>query len=110
MAEQRHELGRRIQTARLEKRWKQKQLAAAVNVEPITVSRWETGRHMPDLDMLEMIAQATGKPVAFFVDEPPVIPDAQAARLEDLLGRVIELLEEVLAERPEGPAGVASKR
>ena len=37
------ELGDRIKNARTEKGWKQKHLAAELEVEPITVSRWERG-------------------------------------------------------------------
>lgn len=91
-AERKRELGRRIREARQEKRWKQKHLAAAVSVEPVTVSRWENGRHEPDIDMLERIAQATEKPVSFFLDDGAVSP-AVAAQAE--------VLAEVLAVREE---------
>lgn len=70
VASQRVELGKRIAQARTDKGWKQKQLAAAVHVEPTTVSRWETGRHAPDLDVLDAIAHATDKPLAYFVNAP----------------------------------------
>ena len=69
MAE-RTKLGERIRTARTERGWKQKHLAASVSVEPITVSRWERGATTPDLDALGLVAEATGKPVSFFVDQP----------------------------------------
>jgi transcriptional regulator with XRE-family HTH domain len=105
MAEQRRELGKQILAARLGKRWKQKQLAAAVSVEPDTVSRWERGQHAPDLDTLDAIARATGHPISFFVDDPPpaVNGTASEARLEGLLERVIELLEEMQAQRAAQP-------
>lgn len=70
MTERRTGLGQRIASARKAKRWRQKQLAAAVSVEPMTVSRWERGQHAPDIDMLELIAQATEKPLSYFVKEP----------------------------------------
>ena len=62
------DIGDRIRSARHEKGWKQKHLAAHVSVEPITVSRWERGATSPDLDALGLIAEATGKPLSFFVD------------------------------------------
>ena len=68
MAE-RTKLGERIRTARTERGWKQKHLAASVSVEPITVSRWERGATTPDLDALGLVAEATGKPVSYFVDQ-----------------------------------------
>lgn len=110
MADQRRELGKKILAARLGKKWKQKQLAAAVSVEPDTVSRWENGRHAPDLDTLALIAQATGKPLSFFVDEAS--PSAASPLLEDLLQRAIALLEDLLAQRPDlpEPAAAPSRR
>lgn len=69
-------LGPKIRRARKAKRWKQKHLAAAVHVEPITVSRWERGVSKPDLDTLEVVAEALDKPVSYFVT-----PDEGAAEL-----------------------------
>lgn len=91
-AARKQELGRKIREARQAKRWKQKHLAAAVHVEPVTVSRWERGQHEPDLDMLEQIAEATGQTLAFFVDASPVADDnAVLRRLDDLQEQVEEL-------------------
>jgi transcriptional regulator with XRE-family HTH domain len=113
MAQQRIELGRRIAEARKSKRWKQKELAAAVHVEPTTVSRWENGRHAPDLDVLDQIARATDKPLAFFIDSPalngesPLGADDEAlTRHQEVLGRLDaidqrlrDLATELLPER-----------
>ena len=114
MAEQRTDLGKQIAAARSAKNWKQKELAAAVHVEPVTVSRWERGQHAPDIDMLEMIAQVTGKPLSFFVDKAPVAPDATLARLEAnhaetqrRLARMEKMLREALGKR-EPPEAQAS--
>ena len=63
------ELGEKIKAARAGKGWKQKHLAAEVAVEPITVSRWERGATTPDLDVLRLVADATGRPLSFFVEE-----------------------------------------
>jgi transcriptional regulator with XRE-family HTH domain len=49
-------------------------LAAEVKVEPITVSRWERGATTPDFDALALIAEATGKPLSYFLGD-----DEQAA-------------------------------
>ena len=67
MANEKAQLGERIRSARASKGWKQKHLAAQVEVEPITVSRWERGATTPDLDVLGRVARATGKPVGYFV-------------------------------------------
>ena len=50
VANEKAQLGERIRAARADKGWKQKHLAAQVDVEPITVSRWERGATTPDLD------------------------------------------------------------
>jgi transcriptional regulator with XRE-family HTH domain len=67
MANEKAQLGERIRSARAAKGWKQKHLAAEVEVEPITVSRWERGATTPDLDVLGRVAEATGMPVGYFV-------------------------------------------
>ena len=64
-------VGEAISRARGLRGWKQKQLAAAVHVEPMTVSRWERGVNTPDLEMLERIAEALGQPLTFFVTATP---------------------------------------
>ena len=61
------EVAAKIKSARVEKGWKQKHLAAAVHVEPMTVSRWERGATTPDFDALALIAEATDKPVSYFL-------------------------------------------
>lgn len=110
MATTRSPLGIRIREARTAKGWKQKHLAAEVRVEPMTVSRWERGATQPDLDVVRLIAEATGKPVSYFVagdDEPESgslrALDRVAARLEAAAGRAetaIDRLEHLLAASP----------
>ncbi|HEU6445033.1 MAG TPA: helix-turn-helix transcriptional regulator [Gaiellaceae bacterium] len=103
-------LGDRIREARASKGWKQRELASEVEVEPITVSRWERGATTPDLDVLRLVAEATGKPLTYFVaDEEGRVAatDADGAlrkleqaaeRLNAEADRIAGLLEEVRAE------------
>jgi transcriptional regulator with XRE-family HTH domain len=103
-------LGDRIREARASKGWKQRELASEVEVEPITVSRWERGATTPDLDVLRLVAEATGKPLTYFVadeDERTAASDADSAvqkleraadRLNAEADRIAGLLEEVRAE------------
>ena len=63
------EVAAKIKSARVQKGWKQRQLAAAVRVEPMTVSRWERGATTPDFDALSLIAEATGRPLSYFLAE-----------------------------------------
>jgi transcriptional regulator with XRE-family HTH domain len=89
---QKAEVAARIKSARTAKGWKQKHLAAEVSVEPITVSRWERGATSPDFDALGLIAEATGRPLSYFLGE-----EERAAR-EPRLGEAVERLE-AAAER-----------
>jgi transcriptional regulator with XRE-family HTH domain len=92
-------VGDRIREARAAKGWKQKELAAEVEVEPITISRWERGATTPDLDVLRLVADATGKPLAYFVgggETPTPGLDARVASLEQSLARVEQKLDTLL--------------
>jgi transcriptional regulator with XRE-family HTH domain len=100
----------RIKSARAAKGWKQKHLAAQVRVEPITVSRWERGATTPDFDALGLIAEATGKPLSYFLGEgerptedPPLADaveriEAAAARIATEAERVAATLAELRSE------------
>jgi len=98
MAAKGEELGRRIKQARDERGWKQKDLAQAVHVEPMTVSRWERGVNTPDLDTLALIAKATGKPQSFFVEERKVTQtvDQRLATMAQNQQEAIDLLRELV--------------
>jgi transcriptional regulator with XRE-family HTH domain len=89
MAEKK-ELGERIRAARAAKGWKQKHLAAQVDVEPITVSRWERGATSPDIDVISLVAEATGKPLGYFLgaEEETVQPAASSPALEEAAARI----------------------
>lgn len=110
MADEKQQLGERIRAARAAKGWKQKHLAAEVEVEPITVSRWERGATKPDLGVINLVAEATGKPVSYFIGggEPPTAAAADPSALEQAAQRIeaaalqlatqADRIEEMLAE------------
>lgn len=85
-------LGARIREARLEKRWTQRRLADAAGFDSQAVSDYERERHQPSLQRLEAIAQALGKPLSFFVDEP-----AAQQELRDELREIRLLVEDLRA-------------
>ena len=60
------ELGGRIREARASE-GAVAELALEVEVEPITVSRWERGATTPDLDVLRLVADATENRLLRFV-------------------------------------------
>lgn len=90
MADEKQQLGERIRAARASKGWKQKHLAAEVDVEPITVSRWERGATKPDLEVINHLAEATGKPVSYFLgaDEPAPAAAPDSSALERAADRI----------------------
>lgn len=99
MANEKAQLGEKIRAARAAKGWKQKHLAAQVEVEPITVSRWERGATTPDLEVLNQVADATGKPVSYFVGGSAE-ESHESTGLDDAVRRI-----EAAAERLEALAG-----
>lgn len=115
MGRQKAEVAARIKSARAEKGWKQKHLAAEVRVEPITVSRWERGATTPDFDALALIAEATGKPLSYFLaDEKPAPHDLQlteaVARIEAAADRIAGEGERIAAALAELRAELARPR
>ncbi len=114
MSEEKERLGERIRAARADKGWKQKHLAAQVDVEPITVSRWERGATSPDLEVIRQVAEVTGKPLGYFVGDAddlaaatpsPTALDEAAKRIEaaalqitNEADRIASLLEELRAD------------
>ncbi len=58
-------------------------LARAAGVSERNIIRWENNQHSPRIKYVEAIAQATGKPVTFFVvpDEPSSDDDEELASM-----------------------------
>jgi transcriptional regulator with XRE-family HTH domain len=104
----------RIKSARVEQGWKQKHLAAEVRVEPITVSRWERGATTPDFDALGLIAEATGKPLRYFLADDEARAEPQmleaAARLEAAAERIATEAERIASALAELRAELARLR
>ena len=99
MASKNEDLGQRIKQAREDRGWKQKDLAQAVHVEPMTVSRWERGVNTPDLDTLALVARVTGKPNSFFVEERKVAQtiEQRLAAMKTNQDDALVLLRELVA-------------
>lgn len=100
MAMRQAAVGAAIRRAREEKGWKQRQLAAQIpgrdgSINSQTVSNWERGVHEPDIETLEVIAAALGKPISYFLAEGEATLADQSA-LETL--RLTALSQEAAAE------------
>jgi transcriptional regulator with XRE-family HTH domain len=98
MPDEKAQLGEKIRAARAEKGWKQKHLAAQVDVEPITVSRWERGATRPDLNVLHQLAEATGKPVSYFVGGEEPEASRAATNLDEAARRIEAAALHIAAE------------
>ena len=82
-------VGARLRTARRSVGLTQKQLAEALSVESITVSRWERGVTTPSLPRLRRIAEMTETTVSDLVRAP----DAATAQAVELAALREELAE-----------------
>lgn len=66
-------IARNVRAARGEER--QRDLAARLGVDPMRVSDWERGEHVPSMGNLAALAMATGRDMAWFYTDH----DASAA-------------------------------
>jgi len=75
----REQIGALVRQARTEAGLKQEALAEAVGVASLSISHYENGRQAPRVEVLERIASATGKHLAWFFggeDAAPPTPPA----------------------------------
>lgn len=63
-------IGKRLKEARLEAKLSQKQLGIAIGIDQFVASprmnQYETGKHAPDFDVVERIAEVLKLPSSFF--------------------------------------------
>lgn len=72
-------VGSNIAHFRAKRQWRQKDLAAAIGVEALTISRYETGAYKPSIDRLYQIAAALGCGVDDLIAAPrPHFEEAEA--------------------------------
>lgn len=109
------ELGERLARARIARGWTQERLAEVVGIEPVTLSRWETGDRALSISTLAAVADTIGVGLGDLLDvsrEQPVpehAPEAvEAARLLDRMdGRrrdlVLRLMRELAVTNADEP-------
>jgi transcriptional regulator with XRE-family HTH domain len=90
-------VGDRLRIARRGSGLTQKQLAALLDVEPITVSRWERGVTSPSLPRLRRIAEVTETTVSDLVRAPDTSSAhaVELAALREELAETRELVDRV---------------
>jgi transcriptional regulator with XRE-family HTH domain len=88
------------------RRWTQAQLANAIGVNPVSVSRWLSNDHCPSLDHAQLIAAAFGWDLRQGVPEYqtplPIQTQAQTtiATLRGVLTAIHQLTAEALEDMP----------
>lgn len=113
-AEYKARVGARIRKAREARDWTQTQLARELpgTVDGASVSRWETGKVMPQPDTLDALATALGVDVSYFLVEKPArpVPDLMSElrhgadgahgldEIGEKLDRILELLERLAGD------------
>lgn len=88
----------RIRQARTEARLSQVAFAERIGASVRTVIRWERGATAPTHRQLPLIAEATGKPAGFFVEDEVADP-ARSRHGDDLIEDLMLALEIVKARR-----------
>lgn len=85
-------VGGRVAQARRDRGFTQEQLAEAVGLEPVTLSRWETGHRALSLSTLASIAEVLGVSLGDLLDVTREVPapahGPEEAELLRLFGRI----------------------
>lgn len=86
-------LGEKIALFRKQKGWRQKQLAAELDVHPRHITRWETGKVQPRPDTLNKLARLMGTTVEDLRGDIilPGEDELENPELHQLLGQVHKL-------------------
>lgn len=87
-------IGARLQAARAARGLTQAQLAEAIHIEPVTLSRYETGSRGASVSVLDAAANALGVTLADLVADDRALPEVKrSATIEHAL-RVLEGLDD----------------
>ena len=86
------EVGQRVAQARKDRGWTQEQLAEAVGIEPVTLSRWETGDRALSLSTLHAISASLEVGLGDLLDVARDLPEPEHAPDEAELLRLYRQL------------------
>lgn len=84
--------GKFIASLRKEKNMTQEQFAEALGVNSRSVSRWETGRCMPDLSLIEAVSDQLGISVSEFLHGSRMNKE-EIVSVQDSISTIIEISE-----------------
>lgn len=71
-------IGEKIKKIRLERKISQEKLANRLYVSRQTISRWETGKVIPNMDNILQLSTFFDEPVSFFIGEENAGPEVEA--------------------------------
>lgn len=92
-------IGMTLKQLRMEKRVTQQQLAENLGVSNRTISRWETGRNMPDFDLLLELAKYYNVGVEAILNGNPVTAEAESLSDDVMHAVAVYTTEEKIAIR-----------
>ena len=71
-----------------------KDIADALEIPPTTISAWNTGRHLPDMERLQRLATYLNAPIEqFFNFSPESLPNKEISDLQEKLTTDNELVQ-----------------
>lgn len=70
-----------------------KEIADAINVPPTTFSSWSNGKHLPDMEKLQALADYLGAPISHFYDFTAIVE-----KPDPLLEELIQLYPQLSNE------------
>lgn len=88
----------------------EEQLALALDVDPITVSRFERGVTLPSLPTLHKLAGVFGVPMARLLDDAPRLEHADAGAISALLANLSQDERDFLIDTVRRFCALASHR
>ena len=86
------QVGKRVAQARKERGWTQEQLAENVGIEPVTMSRWETGDRALSISTLSAISGCLEVSLGDLLDTERPVPQSELAPEEAELLRLFRSL------------------
>lgn len=93
------QLGRKIRQARLDRGWRQADLAKLMGVSVSSVSAYESGRITAERSHLELIAKYTQRPLHYFTGQRVEEALARVKELQQSLAELEHILQEIIEPR-----------
>ena len=82
-----------IAALRREKGWTQRELATRLGVTDKAVSRWETGKGLPDISLLRPLSEALGVSINELLSGEAITPGQELAKSDALVLHTLEAAE-----------------